>query len=394
MVERLQHAAVAAVPDVRARQRTGRRGDEPAVADGRSGATGRFGHSAGVSSLRRWCRRASSSRRLSGRPGPTRASGPGWPACSAPTLAGRPGHRATRCPSAGRAGAAQARGSRPHRQPQDQQRAGPGAAGPADRQDCAGRGDGRGPARGRHGDGSRAPGPGLHGVHGGEGHRAAELNVSGWNCSGRPWCPSPRGRARSRTRPARRCGTGYHGGLHALLHRIGAGPHPYPWLVREFQRVIGDEARAQCAELLSGPGRTSSSRAWRRVECGRDIRRLRRHPGPAGRRRGCGRGGGDGRPPRRAARLPVVLPADEDGQIAEARSVSAGLDYPGVGPEHACLAESGRAEYHTATTRRPWPRPSCAPGPRASCPRSSQLTPWPGCTAPRTPETWPAARRC
>ena len=40
---------------------------------------------------------------------------------------------------------------------------------------------------------------------------------------------------------------------------------------------------------------------------------------------------------------------DEHGQIAEAHSVSAGLDYPGVGPEHACLAESGRAEYHTAT---------------------------------------------
>ena len=72
------------------------------------------------------------------------------------------------------------------------------------------------------------------------------------------------------------------------------GPHPYPWLVREFQRVIGDEARAQCAgpALRGRAGRRRRVRG-RRVERGRDIRRLRRHPGPAGRRRGRGRGGGD-----------------------------------------------------------------------------------------------------
>jgi tryptophan synthase beta chain len=56
----------------------------------------------------------------------------------------------------------------------------------------------------------------------------------------------------------------------------------------------------------------------------------------------------DGRPGVLHGSLSSFL-QDEDGQIAEARSVSAGLDYPGVGPEHACLAESGRAEYHTAT---------------------------------------------
>ena len=59
------------------------------------------------------------------------------------------------------------------------------------------------------------------------------------------------------------------------------GPHPYPWMVREFQRVIGDEARAQCAaELTAGvPGRGRRLRR-RRFERGRHVRRLRRTPVP------------------------------------------------------------------------------------------------------------------
>jgi tryptophan synthase beta chain len=128
------------------------------------------------------------------------------------------------------------------------------------------------------------------------------------------------------------------------------GPHPYPWLVREFQRVIGDEARAQCAELLSGAGPDVV------VPCvGGGSNAAGTFAGfvatPA-RLVGVEAAGGaavtDGRPGVLHGSLSSFL-QDEDGQIAEARSVSAGLDYPGVGPEHACLAESGRAEYHTAT---------------------------------------------
>jgi tryptophan synthase beta chain len=138
------------------------------------------------------------------------------------------------------------------------------------------------------------------------------------------------------------------------------GPHPYPWLVREFQRVIGDEARAQCAELLAGETpsglRPSGAGPDVVVACvGGGSNAAGTFAGfvatPA-RLVGVEAAGGaavtDGRPGVLHGTLSSFL-QDEDGQIAEARSVSAGLDYPGVGPEHACLAESGRAEYHTAT---------------------------------------------
>jgi tryptophan synthase beta subunit len=73
------------------------------------------------------------------------------------------------------------------------------------------------------------------------------------------------------------------------------------------------------------------------------VRRRRR--GPAHRRRGRGSGQSRYRPRRRPPRLSLPLLADEDGQILDAHSISAGLDYPGVGPEHAFLRDTGRAEY-------------------------------------------------
>jgi tryptophan synthase beta chain len=128
------------------------------------------------------------------------------------------------------------------------------------------------------------------------------------------------------------------------------GPHPYPWMVREFQRVIGDEARAQCAHLL--PGATPDVV----VACvgggSNAAGTFAGFAGTAARLVGVEAHGGaalaDGSPGVLHGYLSLFL-QDQDGQIAEARSVSAGLDYPGVGPEHAWLAESGRAEYHTAT---------------------------------------------
>jgi len=137
-----------------------------------------------------------------------------------------------------------------------------------------------------------------------------------------------------------------------------AGPHPYPMLVRDFQTVIGREARRQ---ILAAEGRLPDVL----VACvggGSNAIGLF-HPfiddesvaiyGVEG--------GGDGvDTPRHAAPLcagrPGVLHGnrtylveDDNGQIIETHSVSAGLDYPGVGPEHAWLKDSGRANYVAAT---------------------------------------------
>ena len=68
---------------------------------------------------------------------------------------------------------------------------------------------------------------------------------------------------------------------------------------------------------------------------------------------------------------------DEDGQTKESHSISAGLDYPGVGPEHSWLAETGRAHYEPITDAEAMDAFGCCPGPRASCRPSSRPTRWP-----------------
>ncbi len=72
------------------------------------------------------------------------------------------------------------------------------------------------------------------------------------------------------------------------------------------------------------------------------------------------------------------LLADEDGQIADAHSISAGLDYPGVGPEHAFLRDSAAPSTCRRPTRRRSPRSTCSPSGRGSSPRSSRRTRSPG----------------
>ena len=136
------------------------------------------------------------------------------------------------------------------------------------------------------------------------------------------------------------------------------GPAPYPALVRDLQRVIGDEARAQALEQAGTlPARVvacvgGGSNAIGTF-CAFLARRRRRD------RRGRGGRGGPRRPPRRlAGRGPrgraargafLRAPGSTDGQILEAHSISAGLDYPGVGPEHAFLRDSGRVRYESVT---------------------------------------------
>jgi tryptophan synthase beta chain len=133
------------------------------------------------------------------------------------------------------------------------------------------------------------------------------------------------------------------------------GPHPYPWMVREFQRVIGDEARAQCAQLLAGTGRGNAVPDVVVACVGGGSNAAGTFAGFAGtpaRLVGVEAAGGAAITHGRRGVLHGFLSQflqDSGGQIIEAETISAGLDYPGIGPEHAYLAEIGRAEYHTAT---------------------------------------------
>jgi tryptophan synthase beta chain len=143
------------------------------------------------------------------------------------------------------------------------------------------------------------------------------------------------------------------------------GPAPYPAIVRDLQRVIGDEARAQ---LLEREGRLperviacvgGGSNALGIFTAFLDDERVQLIGVEAG-----GEGiESDGGPPRHGAPLTVggragvlhgalsAVMQDEEGQIIEAHSISAGLDYPGTGPQHAFLRDSGRARYVAATDR-------------------------------------------
>ena len=127
------------------------------------------------------------------------------------------------------------------------------------------------------------------------------------------------------------------------------GPHPYPWMVREFHRVIGDEAREQFAALVGGApdivvacvgGGSNAMGIFSGFVDGRS-----RLVGvePAG---GAAVGRGV---PGVVHGMRSYLMQDEHGQVQEAQSISAGLDYPGVGPEHSYLASLGRAEYPAVT---------------------------------------------
>jgi tryptophan synthase beta chain len=133
------------------------------------------------------------------------------------------------------------------------------------------------------------------------------------------------------------------------------GPAPYPALVRDLQRVIGDEARAQVLEQAGrlpqrviacvGGGSNAIGMFTGFVE-DREVELVGIEA--AGEGLDTGRHGA----PLTAGGLPGVLHGsfsaimqDEDGQILEAHSISAGLDYPGSGPEHAWLRDSGRARY-------------------------------------------------
>jgi tryptophan synthase beta chain len=124
------------------------------------------------------------------------------------------------------------------------------------------------------------------------------------------------------------------------------GPHPYPWMVREFQRVVGEEARQQTLVLLDGRdpdyvvacvGGGSNAAGTFAGYVDTDAQLIGVEPaGGAAITNGI---------PGVVHGSKSFLLQDEYGQVLEAHSISAGLDYPGVGPEHAHLAAIGRARY-------------------------------------------------
>jgi len=135
------------------------------------------------------------------------------------------------------------------------------------------------------------------------------------------------------------------------------GPHPYPWMVREFQRVVGDEAREQTRVILGDdPDYVVACVGGGSNAIGTFAGFIDTRSKLVGVEAG-GHGLESGEHGASVSRgVPGVLHGarslylqDEDGQIKEAHSISAGLDYPGVGPEHAALAATGRAEYEYAT---------------------------------------------
>jgi len=123
------------------------------------------------------------------------------------------------------------------------------------------------------------------------------------------------------------------------------GPHPYPWMVREFHRVIGNEAHRQCLDVLGkipdvvtacvGGGSNAIGIFSGFIDTEAELVGVEPAGGAAIER---------GIPGVVHGSLSYLL-QDEWGQVLEAESISAGLDYPGIGPEHAYLADTGRARY-------------------------------------------------
>ncbi len=189
--------------------------------------------------------------------------------------------------------------------------------------------------------------------------RRQELNVFRMRLLGAKVCPVTTGTAtlKDATSEAIRDWVTNVESTHYILGSV-AGPHPYPMLVRDFHAVIGQETKAQCQEAFGrspdillacvGGGSNAMGLFHPFVE-ERSVRMIGVEAAGHGVETGM-----------HAATITEgsvgvlhgamsLLLQDSNGQVQEAHSISAGLDYPGVGPEHSYLKEIGRAEYEAVT---------------------------------------------
>ncbi len=139
-----------------------------------------------------------------------------------------------------------------------------------------------------------------------------------------------------------------------------AGPHPYPELVRDFQSIIGKEARAQIlkqegrlpdALVAAIGGGSNAIGLFHPFIEDEGVKMIGVEAGGHGVETGMHAASLSGGQPGILHGNRTYLLQDKDGQIIDAHSISAGLDYPGIGPEHAFLHETGRAEYRTCTDK-------------------------------------------
>ena len=144
---------------------------------------------------------------------------------------------------------------------------------------------------------------------------------------------------------------------HYLLGTV-AGPHPFPTMVRDFHRIIGVEAREQCLDLVGrlpdavlacvGGGSNAIGIFHPFLE-DKSVRLIGLEAGGKGIESGLHAATISGGTPGVLHGTRSYVLQDENGQTVESHSISAGLDYPGVGPEHAYLHDIGRAEYRAIT---------------------------------------------
>jgi tryptophan synthase beta chain len=137
-----------------------------------------------------------------------------------------------------------------------------------------------------------------------------------------------------------------------------AGPHPYPMMVRDFQSIIGEEAKQQLREaegrlpdacVACIGGGSNAMGLFHPFLDDASVRLIGVEAGGHGIKTGAHAASLTGGRPGVLHGNRTYLLQDDDGQIREAHSISAGLDYPGIGPEHAWLHDMGRVEYVSAT---------------------------------------------
>lgn len=137
-----------------------------------------------------------------------------------------------------------------------------------------------------------------------------------------------------------------------------AGPHPYPVMVKQFQRIIGDEAKEQCLEkegklptavIAPVGGGSNAIGIFAPFIEEKDVKLIGVEAAGLGIETGMHGAALQSKTPGVLHGMMSYVLKDDDGQIKEAYSISAGLDYPSVGPEHAYLCDTGRAQYVAIT---------------------------------------------